>query len=683
MRLPVSTLPGRAAVKGGIAPAALLTGVVLLGFCLRIFHLQTQSLWFDEGWSWHLANLSLAEMAAATAADRSPPLYYAVLHVWLKLAGETEFAMRYLSLMADVTAIALALTLARALFRLWWGDVIGTWRPALAAGLLYAACPFAVWYAQETRMYALVSALCTLSSYWLLRWLRVGGWSALAASALAWMAAAYAHYYAVFLLPAQAALVLFAIALPGNPAHPPRGQRLWDRLRAGRRVAWGWLFSVTLAGLGLVPWLLTASPGFAYDDGFAFPLNAIDVRLAEWAAALAGGGVARALPETWSLLAGGAVLAAALGFAVAGRSRELLALLALVVLPVLSAAIAVRLFYPYRSVFHPRYLIYVTPPACVFLAAMAGGGAGVLPRARKGAPVLGCMSVALAGVLWAPALAANYFDPAVARDNVRAATQHVVEALQPGDLVVMSRDNFAVRYYYPMFATQRAGDVSAQAARLIAMPAGLHGVLADDAQLINVINAARPNRVRLLLWQDHVVDPQSIVESTLWPHGYQIGEYNFASIRLPLYQLTRLPIQGLPWQLVSATFDDQLELTGFWASSQAFAGDWFYVVLNWRVLRTPATDYRVFVHVLDADGQMRFQKDKQPLNELLPTSRWPVGQMVRDAYATVVPSELPAGDYQIVMGVYDAKGVRLPVRSSRATQAGDAVLLGVVRVTQR
>lgn len=683
MRAPVLTIPRRTTGRGAITPVALLAGVILLGFGLRIFHLQTQSLWFDEGWSWHLARLPLAEMASATAADRSPPLYYAALHVWLKLAGQTEFAMRYLSLMADVTVIVLVVALVRALFRLWRGVSSGAWGPALTAGLLYAACPFAVWYAQETRMYALVSALCALSSYWLLRWLlgrspRVRRWPALAVSALALTAAVYAHYYAIFLLPAQAAVVLMAIALlRRTPSEEPATQR-WDGSRAGRILA-GWLFATALVVLALAPWLLTASPGFAYDDGFAFPLNTIDGRLAEWATALAAGGIARPLPEAWPLLAAGAALVAALAFVAVGRRRELLTLLALVLLPALSAAIAVRLFYPYRSVFHPRYLIYVAPPLCALLGAMAGYVRVAQPReARRIAPVLGWASLALAGVLWGPALAANYFDSAIARDDVRAATRHVVEALEPGDVIVMSRDNFAVRYYYPMFTTQRA-----DAFPLIAMPSGLHGVLADDAQLITTINELRPSRARLLLWQDHVVDPQSIVESTLWPYGYQIGEYNFASIRLPLYQLTHLPVKGIPWQPVSATFGEQLELTGFWASAQAFAGDWFYVVLRWRALRTPATDYRVFVHVLNADGQMQFQKDKQPLNDLLPTSRWMAGQTVRDAYATVVPPDVPPGDYQIVMGVYDAGGARLPVLSSRATQAGDAVSLGTVRVAQR
>ena len=74
-----------------------------------------QSLWFDEGWSWHLAKMPLAEMAVTTAGDRSPPLYYALLHVWLLFAGQSEFAMRYVSAIADTATVALVMAFAKAL----------------------------------------------------------------------------------------------------------------------------------------------------------------------------------------------------------------------------------------------------------------------------------------------------------------------------------------------------------------------------------------------------------------------------------------------------------------------------------------------------------------------------------------------------------------------------------------
>ena len=753
----VSRIPHRQHRAGGrnLILIALPAFIVLLGFGARLFHLQSQSLWFDEGWSWHLARLPLADMAAATAADRSPFLYYALLHVWLKFAGESEFAMRYLSLMADVATVALVMVIARAFVvrptsLLRQPAPAGLSNPAAVAahiadlavrserdgvsqtrqllrarpsrhwggwvaGLLYAVCPFAVWYAQETRMYALVSALCALSSYWLLRWLgeqgagRNLGSRALALSAVFLAAAVYCHYYAIFLLPAHAVVVLLAVTRPAGSVQDAAPDSQTPLTAKDAKIAKdaksaksaenpslhlsslsprsslsslaAWLVSAVLVVLSLVPWLLAASAGFAYDDGFAFPLNTVGGRFAEWVTALASGGLARPLPDGWLLVLAASAVAAALGFLVAGRPRELVMVVALIVLPVLAATIAVRVFYPYRSVFHPRYLVYVVPAVCVFLAGAVGNGASLPRRLAQSrlAPWLAAVAVALALVLWAPALVALYTDPSVARDDVRAATRHVAEALEPGDLVIMTRDNYAVRYYYPMFTAQRP----VTRTQLIAMPAGLHGVLSDDTQLLGAINAFGPQRIRLLLWQDDVVDPQKIVESTLWPSAYQIGEYNFGSIRLPLYRVTQLPADGVSWTPVQASFGDQLELTGFWASPQSYAGDWFYVILRWTPLRPPAADYRVFVHVLDAQGQMRFQKDKQPLNDLLPMTRWPVGRSVRDAYALVAPQDLPPGDYQVVMGVYEAGGARLPVRSAQAAATHDAVVLGTLRVVSR
>jgi hypothetical protein len=91
-----------------IGAAALLLGA----FLLRCIRLGAQSLWFDEGWSWHLARLPVLQMADITAGDRSPAFYYAVLGGWVALAGDGEFAMRALSVMADVATVALMVPLA-------------------------------------------------------------------------------------------------------------------------------------------------------------------------------------------------------------------------------------------------------------------------------------------------------------------------------------------------------------------------------------------------------------------------------------------------------------------------------------------------------------------------------------------------------------------------------------------
>src|ERR671936_747856 len=64
-----------------------LVVLLLCAFALRLLNLTVQPLWFDEGWSVWFATADLPTMAARTAADIHPPLYYALLHAWIALAG--------------------------------------------------------------------------------------------------------------------------------------------------------------------------------------------------------------------------------------------------------------------------------------------------------------------------------------------------------------------------------------------------------------------------------------------------------------------------------------------------------------------------------------------------------------------------------------------------------------------
>jgi hypothetical protein len=343
----------------------------------------------------------------------------------------------------------------------------------------------------------------------------------------------------------------------------------------------------------------------------------------------------------------------------------------------------VRVVYPYRSVFHPRYLIYVMPLIVILIGGAAQAIWGM--RLREGRKVTaGLLTVAsflptvLLIWLWMPALSAIYTDPAVARDNVRAAMVHVVEALVPGDVVVETRDNYAVQYYLHTTFAEQAG-------YFIAIPSGLHGVLKSDADYVAALNQRNPNRVRLFLWQDGVVDPQKLVESTLWANGYEIGELSFGQIRLPLYKVQRRPLVPVPAEPVAVRFGDKLNLSAFWMRREGVAGDWFYAVLQWRVTQKLPANYKVFVHVLSADGGTAFQRDKLALSDLMPMSTWKVGETISDAYAMVIPANLPTGDYRVVVGVYDpdVEASRLYVQSSGYAISDDSVILGTLTVRKR
>src|SRR5436309_2674318 len=133
-----------------------LASVAALATTLRWFRIDAQSLWYDEGISAHQLTRSFAEILRASALDTHPPLYYWTLKAWGEPLGGSEVALRSLSVVWGVCAVALTFLIGRRLF----GNVVG-W----AAALLLAVSPLSVYYSQEVRMYAQVTALGLLAVY--------------------------------------------------------------------------------------------------------------------------------------------------------------------------------------------------------------------------------------------------------------------------------------------------------------------------------------------------------------------------------------------------------------------------------------------------------------------------------------------------------------------------------------
>src|SRR5688500_14275444 len=111
--------------------------------------------WIDEGIAVGLASHDLSDIPATLVMDGSPPLYYLLLHSWMGLVGESEAATRALSLIFALIAVPVAF---------WAGNAVFDRRTGVIAAAGVAACPFLTYYAQETRMYALVVVLSLLAS---------------------------------------------------------------------------------------------------------------------------------------------------------------------------------------------------------------------------------------------------------------------------------------------------------------------------------------------------------------------------------------------------------------------------------------------------------------------------------------------------------------------------------------
>ena len=84
----------------------LLLLIVLIGVGLRSYELTARSLWFDEAFSWRLAQFSFPEMIERAAADVHPPLYYIFLQGWTAIFGSSLQGIRSLSVAFAALTIA-------------------------------------------------------------------------------------------------------------------------------------------------------------------------------------------------------------------------------------------------------------------------------------------------------------------------------------------------------------------------------------------------------------------------------------------------------------------------------------------------------------------------------------------------------------------------------------------------
>ena len=106
------------------------------------------------------------------------------------------------------------------------------------------------------------------------------------------------------------------------------------------------------------------------------------------------------------------------------------------------------------------------------------------------------------------------------------------------------------------------------------------------------------------------------------------------------------------------------------------------VALAWQVDAPPPLDYSIFLHLVDAQGEKVAQLDTQPRDAAgpLPMTTWPVGETIAGSYAVPLPAALPAGDYTVIVGVYDWQAGRNLTATGNSVLPGDVVQVGTVRV---
>jgi len=84
-----------------------------LAFALRVWQLDTQSLWHDEGLSWWFAREPLWQMLRSVAGTEHPPFYFFVLGLWMRVAVDSAYALRFFSVVGGVLTVAGLIAITR------------------------------------------------------------------------------------------------------------------------------------------------------------------------------------------------------------------------------------------------------------------------------------------------------------------------------------------------------------------------------------------------------------------------------------------------------------------------------------------------------------------------------------------------------------------------------------------
>lgn len=583
--------------------------ITLLGFVLRVLWLDRQGLWVDESLTLDRAGWTLPTLWAGLPVEHVP-LYFMLVSLFTRLAGDSDFALRFPSVAFGVAAIPLLYQLSRRLLGM---------RVALVAALLLAVNPLQVWYSQDARMYPQMVAL-SLAALLALD-IALDRDSPPRQRGIAWVgyviasaATFYTQYYGALTLmiaTAYGALLLLS-------------QRPWSARR--------WLpFIVAQAVIGAL--LLPYVPRILTFLGFVSHHEADPIGAAEFARLFSFGTTVPPEQATWLSYAALALYAlGALGLILMLRHRVNQRGALFIASLVATFAVLVLVLNARESYYHIRYFVVIgallTP-----LAAL-----GVVTLARW-SPILGALALTLAVVGSLYSLNLWYTNVDYAKSRHKDYVEYALAHAGPDDALITlgANDVLARRYgaerlgaYVPL-----DGDTQTRKAEQ------------DTEQMLATITAGHPT-----VWYAHKAEVRDrYVKRWFDHHAFQTSITQMADFRLMEY--------GFPPPLPAATpatsVEGPLPIDVAWAAAPnpPTVGGTVYLALHWRPTAPLPANLKVSLRLYDADGKQVWQRDRAPNDGATPTQDWQPRETVIDRYGIHLPPELPPGPYSVRAILYD------------------------------
>jgi mannosyltransferase len=225
----VPALTGRTRLVVGVAVAVVVAAGLLLRFWTR------SGLWLDEALTVNIARLPLHEIPGALKHDGAPPLYYYLLHFWIVLFGQSNDAVRSLSGVIAVITLPVVWLCGRRL-----GGRAVAWTMLV----LLASAPFAVFYATDSQMYALVILLSGCGYLAVGRAVTTPRPGNLIAVGVVTVALLYTQYWSIYLVAMVGIWLMVSVVRRRRHGHP-------------ETAPWPALVAVAVGCVLFLPWVPT------------------------------------------------------------------------------------------------------------------------------------------------------------------------------------------------------------------------------------------------------------------------------------------------------------------------------------------------------------------------------------------------------------------------------------------
>lgn len=582
----------------------LLIAILLLAFGLRVYRLEAQSVWWDEGLAAWAARQDLVSSALWCASDVHPPLYFWLLHFWRLGSGDSEFGLRFLSVGCGVLAVA-------ALYRL--GFSLADRPTGILAALLLTTSRFALWWSQEMRMYILAALLATLSLWGLVGIWRRGRARDWALYVVSTVAALYTLYLSASILVIENLFVLLVL------------RRQQDRRCFLRR----WIAAQVVVLLTFLPWLILAVQRMrTWSSTQPFEFGAF-LRL-YWTVLSVG------IPvdvEKYLLQTGPVALVFVLGLgAVLWTARRetsarlglLLLLLCLTLPPLVVYLVSLPRTLFYAPQITPRYLLIFAPAFYLVLA----WGLRSLGRRHW---IIALIPVLVVGWVFHFGLE-NYFSGRYLLDDYKSLAATLRAYYRPGDAVVLYTD-----VDWPVFTYHWAGSwkgvpnpiqYSVQAADEFLQP------MWNDAEGIWLVVTPYAGSS----------DPQRNIPAWLESRARRVECFRFEDKDLCFYVRTAerertalaLASADIPHPM-QVPLGDSLILVGYEQAITRFqSGDIVYLFLYWQ----GSVAAQVEVGLVDGTGQAH-----ETARVEVDPNQWNREGVGRTQVDLVITQHVPSGEY--------------------------------------